>query len=95
MGFEAIAGLIPIHLHLNKINGQQQLKTASLPANHMINYLMENQHSNNSTPHCLSLKKLTSKQQLKVKSSIVDANNHLNRILPSFDSLHKELSSGF
>ena len=35
------------------------------------------------------------KQQLKIKSSIVDTNNHLNRFFPSFDSLYKELSSGF
>jgi len=35
------------------------------------------------------------KQQLKVKSSIVDTNNYLNGIFSSFDSLHKELSSSF
>ena len=46
-------------------------------------------------PHCLSLKALISKQQLKVKSSIVDTNNHLNGIFSSFDSLHKELSPSF
>jgi len=61
----------------------------------MINCLIGNQHLKNSTPHCFSLEKLTSKQWLKVKSFIVVANNHLNGILPSFDSLHKKLSSGF
>ena len=35
------------------------------------------------------------KQQLKVKSSIVDTNNYLNGIFSSFDSLHKELSPSF
>lgn len=35
------------------------------------------------------------KQWLKVKSSIVDTNNYLNRVFPSFNSFHKELSSGF
>jgi len=35
-----------------------------------------------------------SKQQLKVKSSIVDANNYLDRIFSSFNSLYKELFSG-
>jgi len=35
------------------------------------------------------------KQQLKIKSSIVDINNCLNGIFPSFDPFYKELSSGF
>ena len=38
---------------------------------------------------------LTSKQYLKIKSPIVDTNNHLNQVLSAFDSLNKELSLGF
>ena len=45
--------------------------------------------------YCLSLEKIMTKQQLKIKSSIVNTNNHLNRFFPFFDSLYKELSSGF
>ena len=41
------------------------------------------------------LDKVILKQRLKIKSSIVDVNNCLNSILPAFNSLHKELSSGF
>ena len=37
---------------------------------------------------------LTSKQCLKVKSPIMDTNNHLNKIFPAFNSLNKGLSSG-
>ena len=36
----------------------------------------------------------TIKQQLKVKSSIVDANNRLNGVFNSFDSFNNEFSSG-
>jgi len=32
---------------------------------------------------------------IKIKSLIVDTNNHLNEVFPSFDSLCKELSHGF
>lgn len=35
---------------------------------------------------------LTEKQRLKIKSSIMDTNNHLNEVHPSFN---KELSPGF
>ena len=94
-GIETITTLIPIHLHLNKISGQQQLRITSLSSNHVINSLFENWHSKNTLPHCLFLKALMPKQWLKVKSSIVDTNNHLNRIFSSFDPLHKELSPSF
>ena len=35
---------------------------------------------------------LTLKQHLKIKGPIVDTNNHLNRLFPSFNSLNKEIS---
>jgi len=77
---EAITSLIPIYLYLLKISGHQQLNTTSLLSNHMINSLFENRHVKNLLLYCLSLEKLTPKQQLKVKSSIIDTNNYLNRI---------------
>ena len=40
------------------------------------------------------MKKLTNKQRLKVKSSIIDANNRLNGIFNSFDSFNNKFSSG-
>jgi len=92
---EAIAGLVPIYLHLLKINGHQQLRTVSLLSNYIINSLFENKHAKSSLLHCLLLEKLMPKQQLKIKSSVINANNHLNRIFLSFDPFYKELSSGF
>ena len=68
---------------------------ASLPSNNIVNSLLKYHHSNALNLHCLFLEKLTSKQRLKVKSSIIDANSCLNRILPLFNPLHKELISGF
>jgi len=61
-----------------------------LPQNHAIKSLLERRHAPNSQPHCLSLENMTSKQQQKIKSSIVDANNHLNRVFPFFDSLNRK-----
>ena len=92
---EAISGLIPIHLYLDKISSHQQIRTAFLSSNHVIKLLLEHYHSTDSTPHHLSLRKLTSKQRLKVKSFIVNTNNYLNGIHYSFNSLHKECSPDF
>jgi len=38
---------------------------------------------------------LMPKQCLKIKNLIIDTNNYLNEVVPSFDSLNKELSPGF
>jgi len=92
---EAITGLLPIHLHLDKICSHQQLRMVSLFSNHVVKSLLEHHHSNTSSLHCLFLEKLTSKQKLKVKSSIVNINSHLNTILPLFNPLHKEFIFGF
>jgi len=43
----------------------------------------------------MATSQLIAKQQSRIKSPIVDTNNCLNRIFPSFDNLNKELSSGF
>jgi len=68
---------------------------ATLPSNHTIKLLLEYHYSNTLNLHHLFLEKLTSKQRLKVKSSIVNTNNHLNGIFPSFNPLHKELMPSF
>jgi len=85
----------PIHLHLQKISGRQHLRAASLPSNHALHSLLENQHSKNTKSHRLSLDNLTFKQCLKIKSAVVNSNNRLNGIFPSFETSHKELSSDF
>jgi len=43
----------------------------------------------------MAISQLMAKQYTKIKSSIVDTNNHLNEIFPSFDSLNKKLSLDF
>ena len=91
---EAIAGLIPINLLLQKLSRRLQLCTQSLPPNHIIRLLLESNHSLYLEKHHLSLETLTIKQWLKVKSSIVDTNNRLNGVFNSFDSFNNELSPG-
>ena len=56
---------------------------------------MESRHTNNSYPYHLFLENMTTKQWLKIKSFIVDANNYLNGIFLSFDSLNLEFFPGF
>jgi len=67
---KAVVGLIPIHLHLQKLSSRFQLRIHSLLMNHI------------------------SKQWLNVKGSIIDANNRLNRVFPSFIPFSSEFLPG-
>ena len=82
----------PDSFSLQKLSGRFQLRTQSLLLNHIIKSLLESRHSGINNNHCLLLENLTPKQWLK--GTIVDANNRLNGILPSFDPFSSEISPG-
>ena len=93
-GLEAIASLIPIKSHLHKLAGRSQLCSASLPENHLIKTLIDdplNTHLN-SPPH--SINSLTDRQKTSIKGHIIDSNNKLYGVFPSFSSLNPEFILG-
>ena len=94
LGIEAIAELLLIHLHLQKPSGRFQLKTYMLSLNHIIKLLIESRHMNDFPTHQSLLARLMPRQWLLLKRPIVNANNRLNRIFPSFDSFSNEFSPG-
>jgi len=67
----------------------------SLPKQYAINFLLDKNYSKRAVPYHMAITYLTPKQHLKIKSSIMNTNNHLNKVFPFFDSLNKELSLGF
>ena len=77
-GIEAIAGLIPINLHLQKLNSRYHLPYASIPPSHTINLLLDSHHFKNQPPYRATTSKLTMKQQANLKSPIKDINERLN-----------------
>ena len=58
LGIETIAGLIPIHLYLQKLNSRFYLRAHSLPSNHKIKSLLEMRSSNDKEAHQLLLERL-------------------------------------
>ena len=60
--------------------------------NHIIRLLLESRHSSNQDYHQLLMEKLISKQRLKIKGSIIDANNRLNGIFKSFNLFNNKFS---
>ena len=93
-GIEAIVGLIPIRLHLQKLMGRLQLCSLTLPPNHLIWTLMNSRFSLPKCQHPVSLKSLTSYQRSNVKGHLVGSNNKSYGIFPFFSSLYLELSPG-
>jgi len=93
-GIEAIAGLIPITLHLRKLNGKHHLHYASIPPSHAINSLLDFQHAKNQVPYKTAMFKLTTKQQTNLKSPIKDINERLNSVRNCFNPLHPLFSPG-
>jgi len=67
---------------------------ASLPSNHIIKTLLENNHADNAYLYYFSLEHITFKQYLKIKSSIVNTNNCLNGTFLLFDSLNNKFFPG-
>ena len=60
---EAIAGLIPIKLHLWKLGRRSQLQAHLLPPNHLIQSLIDLSYSGSMPQHPNSLDSLTSYQR--------------------------------
>ena len=54
--------------------------------------MLELRHSDNNSIYYLLLKKLTPKQQLNIKDSIINTNNRLNRVFPSFNLFSSEFA---
>ena len=93
-GIEAITGLIPIHLHFQKLSGRSQLRGHTLPINHIIRSLLDNSPNHPSPPHDLSLSMLTKRQHSLLKSHVVDIDNRFNKVFPAFDPINLELQLG-
>lgn len=94
LGIKAIAGLIYIHLHLQKLNGKSYLRVHSLLLNHIIKSILKTRSSNNIEPHQLLLESLMSRQQVTIKGPIVDMNNRFNENFLFFSPFNCEFSLG-
>jgi len=93
-GIEAITSLIPIHLHLQKLSGRSQLRVYSLPTNHILQSLMENNSNISTHLHPILLSSLTRCQYSFIKGHLVDMDNRFNEVFPLFNPLNPEFTSG-
>jgi len=93
-GFEAIAGLIPIKLHLYKLASRSQLRSAALPENYLIKTLIDDSPNAYIKPSPHPINMLTNCQKNSVKGHLMDSYNKLHGVFPSFSPLNPELNLG-
>jgi len=91
---EAIAGLIPIKLHLQKLGGRSQLHANKLPPNHLLRLLIDSYLNPSSNFKSIVLDSLTNQQQSLVKGHLVDMANRSYKCFPFFSPLNSEFSPG-
>ena len=91
---EALAGLIPIHLHLKKLVKQSCLRAATLPSQHALLSLLSACNSKGAHPHPQSLALLTDTQSAWLRSPLLDTKASLLNLTKCFDLLHSEIRPG-
>jgi len=89
-GIKAIAGILPIRFHLQKIARRLQIHLFKLPTNYILRELMDNLSlsSNNPNPHTVG--SLTNCQKNIAKGHLIDFCNKVYGIFPSFSPLNPE-----
>ena len=93
-GIEAIAGLISIKLHLQKLGGRSQLQAYKLPSNHLVCSLINLQIYTPPNLKSVTLDLLTNQQRSLIKGHLVDMANRHNECFSSFAPLDSEFSPG-
>ena len=93
-GIEAIAGIIPIRFHLQKIARRSQIRPFKLPTNHILRSLMDDLPSLSIFPNLYSISSLTNLQKNITKGHLIDSCNKSYGIFPSFSPLNQEFVPG-
>jgi len=93
-GIEALAGLMPIRFHLQKITKRSLIQPFKLPANHILNNLMNDDPPIHKTYKAHNIGSLTNRQRSLTKGHIVDSNIKSYGIFPSFSPLDPEFLPG-
>ena len=91
---EAIARIIPIKFHLHKLAKRSQIQSLILPTNHLIRSLINDPSNSFKKPIPHSIIILMNQQRNIIKGHLIDSNNKMYGIFPSFSSLHLEFDPG-
>ena len=91
-GIEAIAGIIPIRFHLQKITKRSQIHPFKLPNNHILKNLLDDSLSSSNLTNSHNIGSLTNQQISIAKGHLINSCTKSYGIFPSFSSLNSEFS---
>ena len=94
-GIEAIAGIIPIKFHLQKLAERSLIRPFKLLANHIIRDLMDDLPHQNKGPNTHAVSSLTNWQKNIAKGYLIDSCNKSYGIFSFFSPFHQEFTPGF
>ena len=94
-GVQAIAGLIPIHLHIRKLAWRAMYRTATLSDTHPTRSLLGLEYRKEAVEHPLALNRLRRKERSKVKGGIPDIQADLPGLTESFAPCAPEARPGY
>jgi len=93
-GIKAIAGVISIRFHLQKIARRSQIHHSKLPTSHILRNLMDNSPPSSTSPNPHSIGSLTNCQKNITKGHLIDSCIKSYGIFPSFSPLNQEFIPG-
>jgi len=93
-GIEAIASIILIKYHIQKITKRSQLHLFKLPNNHILTNLLDDSTLQSNSTNLHTIVSLTNHQRLITKGHLIDLNTKSYGIFPAFSPLNPEFSPG-
>jgi len=93
-GIEALAGVIQIRFHLQKIAKRSQIRPFKLPDNHILKNLLDDSPPQVKLSNLHNIGSLTNRQRSLTKGHLIDSNIKSYGIFPSFSPLNPEFSPG-
>jgi len=93
-GIEALAGLMPIRFHLQKIAKRSLIRPFKVPENHILNKLLDDDPPKSKSLNSHSIGSLTNRQKSLTKGHLIDSSIKSHGIFSSFSPLDPEFSPG-
>jgi len=93
-GIESLAGLIPIHLHLQKMAGCANFRAATLSDTHPLRSILSQDHHKGVQPHPCAISQMFEAFKQKVKGTVMEIDQHLPELTESFEPVASEARPG-
>ena len=93
-GIEALAGLMPIKFHLQKIAKRSLIRSFKIPDNHILKNLLNDDPPKSKSHNSHNIDSLTNHQKFLTKGHLIDSSIKSYGIFPSFSPLDLEFSPG-